>query len=179
MGTKVTQGEIAVLFGRKQSWVSKRQTRTLDPLPRDMAGAIAWGKRNGLLGDGTSPAASRPMDAIESADLALKQARLRQIQQEVAVASGDLRPRDEVEWEERRHGNTFRIAVCSFPFQARPILERHVFTPATVEAIMKELEPLAAELLNKRQAEEAIEGMTKQAARAMLEQHVEDLLKWI
>lgn len=49
MGKATTQTDLAKIFGRSQRWVSGAQRRPVDPMPRDAAGAVEWGRRMRLL----------------------------------------------------------------------------------------------------------------------------------
>lgn len=184
-----TQTELAALFSRSQQWVSKRQTRTVDPMPRDLAGATEWGRRNGFLPgavQASAPAAAivpggLPVNPVavtglDMADLALKQARVKKIQQEMGLKAGELISRDEIEEREIRAAAEFRVAACEYPSRARSVIERHVSDPAVVECIMTELQPLAADLLNRADPQKVLRGKSKDEIRAVLQAHVDELV---
>lgn len=61
MSQHVKQKDLAAIYRKSVPWVSKMQSRSLDPMPRDLTGAVEWGRRVGYLveetpiGGGVSP----------------------------------------------------------------------------------------------------------------------------
>lgn len=187
MAKTATQKELADLFTKSQQWVSKYQKRASDPMPRDLVGATAWGQRNGYLAAAVARAPA-PSSIVpgglplvepsrqDQAEIQLKELRAKKIQQEIAERGGDLISRAEVEEREVRMASEFRIAACEYPARARSTIERHVADVAVVDKIMEELQPLAADLLNRADPQKALKGKTRDEIRQILIGHVEELL---
>jgi hypothetical protein len=167
MATKTRQNDLARVFGRSQGWVSGAQTRSIDPMPRDMDGAVSWGRRLGLLPAGETAPEGKPREPLfdppatpktgggdfepsakEVEDIRLKSARADLLEMERELREGKLLRKDEVEEREVLAGAHFRQIACDYPLRARVILERHIIDAALVARIVRDLQPLAAELLN-------------------------------
>jgi len=183
--TNPSQSDLAKVFGRSQRWVSEMQSRTADPMPKDMEGALAWGKRNGRLpgepapGDSPAPAGSAPsvpLAAIELAEIELKQSRSKLLQYELSLKTGKLLSLEEVEHREVIAASEFRRIACAYPVRVRGVLERHIDQPALVEAIVSELQPLAADLLNATDQRQVLRGKSRDEIRAILMLRVEELV---
>lgn len=172
------QRRIAERFTRSVSWVCKHQRRAVDPMPRDLPGAITWGQRLGLLPEFSvqTPAVASPRAAIEEQDLALKRARTSLLERELQIQSGDLLTRAQVEAREAANAAEFRLAAQQFALRARAIVERRV-EPAVVEQIARELEPVAADLLNHADPQGVLTGLSADQAREKLLARMEELLK--
>lgn len=180
------QADLAKLFGRSTSWVCKHQTRAVDPMPRDLEGAMAWGKRTALLPSAepavaaatTAPAAV-PVNNLELQDMALKKARTKKLELEFDLQAEQLLSRDEVEAREVQNAAEFRMIAREYPLRARATIERFVTDAAVVESIMDALKPLAAELLNKADPAQVLKGKSKEEIQAILMQQIEKRLQWI
>lgn len=173
---RATQKQLTELFGKSQSWISRRQTDDHDPMPRDLAGAEAWGKRRQLIGQASSaPAGELP--ATAAADVRLKNAREQKLLLETGQLSGQLVSLADVEAREQTQAAEFRRVACEMPRRARVIIERHVQDAAVSAAIYADLEPLAAELLNAADPLQALRGLSIDDARVVLLARVEELLK--
>lgn len=168
------------MFDRSTSWVCKHQTRSIDPMPRDIQGATDWGRRLGFLepaGSDTPLLNQAPVSSLEVHDIELKKARTAKLQQELDREAGELLSRREVEAREVQAAAEFRQAACQYPMRARAVIERHVTDPAAVEAIMLGLQPLAADLLNKADPHQVLKGRPLDEVRAILQARIEEILK--
>lgn len=67
----------------------------------------------------------------------------------------------------------FRHVACEYPLRARAVLERHIVDSALVENIFRDLQPLAAQLLNKADARQVLRGKSRDEIRAVLEEWLE------
>lgn len=173
-----TQEQLGELFKRSQSWISRRQHDAGDPMPRDLAGAADWGRRRGFIAVQTSaPAGPAPMPANVVAEVALKDMRREKLSLEVREKRGDLVSREEVEAREIQACAEFRQAAEDYPRKARAIIERFVPDAAVVEKIFAELQPLAAELLNKADPVQVLAAISKDEARAALIARVDEILQ--
>lgn len=180
----LTQREIARYLGRSQSWVSKRVARELDPLPTsDLVAVQAWAARHGappaVAGDAppqTSAADWPAGDTLDAADIRLKQAREAKLRAELESMTGALVPRTEVEERELLIASEFRRVAVDYPLRARSILERYIQDPDLIARVVSDLEPLAAEFLNRADARRILKGKTPDEMRAILHRHVETLI---
>lgn len=172
------QRAIAERFARSTSWVCKHQRRAVDPMPRDLPAAIQWGLRLGLLQPAgvQAPAPEPARGTVEATDIALKQARTDLLQLQLERQSGALLSRDQVEAREAANAAEFRLAAQQYPLRARAIIERYV-EPGVAAQIMRELEPVAADLLNHADPQGVLKGLPVDQARALLQARVEELLK--
>ena len=178
------QVDLAKAFARSQAWVSTMQTRSVDPMPRDMDGALAWGRRLGLL---PSPASvtvpeeslvqseSLTVSALELEERRLKSLRADEIQLRLDLQAGRLLRREDVEQRETVNAAEFRHAACEYPLRARAVIERHLPDAVTVDRIMSDLQPLAAELLNRSDPTAALKGKSVEDVRAILLKRVDEL----
>jgi hypothetical protein len=171
-----TQKQLGDLFRRSQSWISKRQAQTTDPMPPDLAGAMEWGKRNGLLvEEGIAPSTPAPA-GLDVADLELKQARRAKIQFELDRDAGRYVAIEDVETRALQTAAEFRLVACQYPARARSIIERHVPEASTVDAIMQDLQPLAADLLNGADPKGLVTVKSKDEVREILLKRVEEII---
>ncbi len=185
------QCDLARLFNRSQGWVSGAQTRTIDPMPKDLAGATAWGRRLGLFG---APASAAPLfeaaaksptvppppsGSLELEELRLKGLRADEIEARLDLLSGKLLRREEVEQREIIIAAEFRRAASEYPLRARSAIERHVPDSSVVERIVADLQPLAAELLNRADARQVLKGKSRDEIRAELLAWVEKVMEQI
>lgn len=188
---KVNQSVFARLFGRSQAWVSNAQTRAIDPMPRDLDAARAWGLRLGILG-ATSAASPAPVSApslfaaptppstsIELEELRLKSARADVLELKRDLETGKLLRVEVVEQREVAIAADFRHSACEYPLRARATLERHIPDAALVDRILADLQPLAAELLNKSDARQVLAGKTRDEIRAALNAWIEKVMEAI
>lgn len=172
-----TQGQLAQLFGRSQSWVSRRQGDSTDPMPKDLAGAEAWGKRRGLIGQALPPASPEQLPATAAADVQLKTLRGEKLRLETQRMAGALIPAEEVEAREIQRAATFRRMACDFPRKTRAIMERHGVDAELAGRVYQDLEQLVVELLNEADPGAALKGLPIEEARAVLLAQVEETLK--
>jgi hypothetical protein len=168
------------LFGRSQPWVSKRQSRADDPMPRDLAGAREWGIRQGLLSvDGSLQFEAPAPSPVVQADMELKTARTEKLQMEIALKRGDLLKKEDVERHRLATAAEFRRAACDYPGRARTVLDRFISDASTVESIMRGLEPIAGELLNRADPKQLLKASSKEDVRAALQARVEEIMACI
>lgn len=181
MSQTTRQSDIAVVFRRSQQWVSQMQTRSIDPMPRDMDAAVAWGRRLGFMPESpvaepaSVPAETLGVSALELEERRLKSLRADEIQLRLDLQSGRLLRREDVEQRETVNAAEFRHAACEYPLRARAVIERYVTDAALVDRIMSDLQPLAAELLNRSDPTAALRGKTAPEIRAILLRRVDDL----
>lgn len=175
---RATQKQLTELFGKSQSWISRRQTDDHDPMPRDLAGAEAWGKRRQLIGQ-AAPAPAAELPATAAADVRLKNAREEKLRLETGQLSGQLISLADVEAREIQQASELRRMVCEFARRARVVVERHVLDAEVSAAIYADLEPLAAELLNTADPQQVLKDLSIDQARAVLNANTEELLKWL
>jgi hypothetical protein len=181
-----TQTELAKLFGRSQTWVSRRQSLAVDPMPRDLAGAEDWGKRHGLLAGGVAPssaelptAASPALpapSAMTVAEVSLKDVRRRQIELDIAIKAGDVVPRETVEAQQVSLAVEFRKTAADMSLRIRPVLERHIADAGIVASIVKDIEALVTELMNKADSHQVLRGKTVDEVRTILTARIEEVI---
>jgi len=168
----LSQTELGRLFGRTQQWASKQQRRTDDPLPGDLEGAQAWAVRHGII-PASGPASSAPALTPQGE---LAKAKTEETLLKIGERRGALLPREEIEAREIQAAAEFRLAAVEYPRRARAIVERYITDASIVERIFAELEPLAAELLNKADPAGALKTHSRDEVRQALQARVEEIL---
>jgi hypothetical protein len=193
---KAKQSELAALFAKSQQWISKVQNRSVDPMPADIDGARSWGIRQGHLAGEAPPASitapptlfsapiapavpvsALPVGSLEAEELRLKGARADLLELDRAVRTGQYIRTSEVEQREVAIAAEFRHVACEYPLRTRAILERLIPDAALVDRIIDQLNPLAAELLNKSDAGQVLAGKSRDEARVILHAYAEKLLE--
>ena len=189
MGKAISQAELGKVFGHSQNWVSKQQRRHDDPMPKDLAGARAWGIRNKLLADPAAPdqadapllqaqtsAVPSGLSERDAADITLKQRRADLLEIERQAKTGELVPRDEMIRRETVMAAEFRRMACDFALRARAVLDRHLHDAEVKERIMADFQPIAAEVFNHADPHQVLKGRPLEELRAILLDHVEGVL---